>query len=425
MNQLTVWSGLTTIGCNIMTLHDQESRLIMDFGMANDQLEGRNYHSKIAGLIAEDKLPGIPYLYNEEDLEDSNLAANTSTPFSQEAVFISHLHLDHMQGLKYLPDRYQVYMTEASYQLYQNLIAIGDEFPIAAQVIPVPYNQSLSIGKYMVKFIPTDHDIPGSSAIYISHDHTHVLYSGDFRFTGFTSDRMENLIKEKLPIDILLCEGTAFSFDEEVGEGDNGDRLQSEHELLVKTQALFSQRDQAIVINPYPRNLDRLMALNEMSLRVKRPIAWDKNFAYLLHEFTQDPVYSWDPAADSYSQVVEFNQRNHYAYQIAYQDIDQLDHIGPGLYLHMNGEPLGDFDPRYQTFLDQIASHGYDLVNMGVSGHANKEDLVYFASEMQADITIPWHSFHPKRLASALEQLGLTTFVPEIGAVYDIEAPLD
>ncbi|MBA1393200.1 MBL fold metallo-hydrolase, partial [Lactobacillus sp. XV13L] len=67
-----------------------------------------------------------------------------------------------------------------------------------------------------------------------------------------------------------------------------------------------------------------------------------------------------------------------------------------GLYIHSNAEPLGDFDPAYKPFLQDLADKKIEFKALRCSGHADEEELTEIIGEVQPKILIPVHTLHPE-----------------------------
>ena len=92
-------------------------------------------------------------------------------------------------------------------------------------------------------------------------------------------------------------------------------------------------------------------------------------------------------------------------------------------YVHSNGEPLGDYDPRFAQLKDWLADHQIPLQFMNASGHATREDLITLAKEVNPRVIVPWHSFHPEREAEAIDaETNADVVLPERDLYYDFDA---
>ena len=95
--------------------------------------------------------------------------------------------------------------------------------------------------------------------------------------------------------------------------------------------------------------------------------------------------------------------------EISYQDLLKDDHqyfwqvVGHydqlqqgGLYIHSNAEPLGDFDPAYAPFIENIEKRGIELITLRCSGHADVAELKEIIAGFEPKILAPVHTLHPE-----------------------------
>lgn len=84
------------------------------------------------------------------------------------------------------------------------------------------------------------------------------------------------------------------------------------------------------------------------------------------------------------------------------------------------GEPLGDYDSRYVDLVTSVKENQFGWIDLSAGGHATRKDLLKIAKEVDAKVTIPWHSFKSETLLEALAKEGLSTILPERGIVYSL-----
>lgn len=157
-------SGLNTIGGNILDIRSENGRLIFDYGEISDPKTGQ--------------LPDL------------------SQPTENTAIFISHLHIDHVGSFKYIPKDIPIYMSQESYDLYKQLVKIGEELPIKANVYPMRYNDTIDIGDIVIMAKQSDHDIRGAFALFVETPDVKLIYSGDLRLTGNHPEYVKGWIQE-------------------------------------------------------------------------------------------------------------------------------------------------------------------------------------------------------------------------------------
>ncbi|MFT8917767.1 MAG: MBL fold metallo-hydrolase [Oenococcus sp.] len=395
--EVTFLNGLNTIGGNIVSFTNGKTRIIMDFGVPSDPRDG----DSTSDLIQQGILPNTPELFD----------AKAQQLFDHQAIFISHLHIDHIGALKFLKAELPIYMTTDSKKLYEDLIASGDEAAVA-NLQAVDYERPVKVGPFSISFFKSDHDIIGASAIRVVDDEGHIfVYSGDVRYNGPDPQSVAHWAKSvaKPQADLFLLEGTSFSFDDE--KGDHAEKIVPDVEgSLVE---LFSDKlssNHLLVINPYPRNVARLYALEQAAREFGRPIVWEKFYADLLKQFySQTHPLILGKEVDL-SEIIAYPEN--YVLQNSFQILDNLADFYQPIFLQMNGEPLGDYDPRYRVQQEKLQKFAAEFIYAGASGHAVKSDLIKIAQQVKAKLTIPWHSFKPETEARVLEEAGLRVKLP-------------
>ena len=391
--QVKFLNGLNTIGGNVVSFTQGKTRLVMDFGVNFAPSE-----IPTGDLLADGTLPALPDLFTDAHSE------------FETTIFVSHLHLDHMGALKYLTKPTDVYMSQASADLYYVLTKLGIESAPYANIKVIDFEKSTNFGDFEVTFFETDHDARGAAAIRIRNGEHTVVHSGDVRLDGPHPERVNHwadILRDE-NIDLLLLEGTEFSFDE---DNDISHERHTEMSLQQNFAQILQDSEQLVVINPYERNIDRLVALQETVHANGREMRWDHQFATILRAMGMTDVKEID-------WTIVLAQPDHYVVQNHFTQLHDLDQFnGDYVYLHMNGEPLGEYDPRFAELSDYLTSNNVLLRSLGVSGHATPNDLVALAQHVNAQKTVTWHSFKPEKEAKALREVGLNVYLPAKGEI--------
>lgn len=426
MTNYQIWSGIDTIGGNIVEVKTENSRVICDFGLSvkTKDIHPNEEVSEVEHLLLSKQLPNIPYLYDTTLFQNIELESLEETTMDQ-AVFISHLHIDHMGGLKYLPKDWDIYMSEDSFRLLKVLVEQNKDFQTQANIIPLPYDTVVSIGDIQVQLKKSDHDVVGSSAIFMETPELKIVHTGDFRLTGNHPDHVISWAKEakEANIDIMLTEGTAFSFDKK--DSNESEKLDTETKVLKEFDYYLTHTERkVIVINPYIRNVERLYLLNRQALLNRRKIVWEKPFAKVIKEFYPEEILyvCKDRGTDDEFHEMAREEINEspddFVLQNSLQHTKDLNHFDSGIYLHSNGEPLGAFDPEYEKLRKYLLSINFEFIPMGTSGHATQDDLLKIVKIAGAKKVIPWHSFQPEKMEDVLNHMNIPAMVPSYNRLY-------
>lgn len=107
-----------------------------------------------------------------------------------------------------------------------------------------------------------------------------------------------------------------------------------------------------------------------------------------------------------------------YLLQNVFENISILADLKPAIYLHTNGEPIGEYMPAYSQMIAYLQSIDIPFVSFGVSGHANQTDLLYIANRIRTKNIIPWHTFKPDYYGKLIANLGLQVVYPKYKKSY-------
>lgn len=474
MQQLThvrFWAGLRSIGGTVVTVEHGEDRVVFDFGSTYRPLD------QLLQLLREEDgnpaqiylrmgvLPPIDGLYPAEAIKGmmSGRALPALSPGDESglrpplpaetsglrtAVFISHLHLDHMSLMGMIAPEVPVYMTEDSLKLFEALEHAGETVPGSRTYSAVPYDQPATCGCIKVTPIRVDHDVPGACGYLIETPELRLFYTGDIRLHGkhpeWTLDMAKRIRDER--VDCLVMEGTTLGPRED-GLGEDGlrgtgspelpDGMITELNIAGHLARAMSETNGLAVCNLYHRNLERLQAFHEAASQAGRTLVLEPASAYIAKKLLglaplgvlQDEAYSAQFAGirpeserrilDSCVKVTlaEINaDPGQYVLQSSYENLLQLLRVDitGGVYLHSNGVPLGPYDPKHEVLLDFLKRLPLSYRYIGTGGHALPPHLKYIAETISPALFIPLHSHYPERLeiSSGLRLL------PETGKTY-------
>ncbi|WP_261807324.1 MBL fold metallo-hydrolase [Lapidilactobacillus luobeiensis] len=419
MTTLRFLNGTKTIGGNIVEFVKGDSRVIMDFGMVAEMGT-----KTVTQAMADHTLPHLPDL----------LLPDRPARYQHQAIFISHLHLDHMGALRYLKNQQiPIYLSPDALKLYQILIAQGVE-PAVANLHGLPLGRPLTVGELKVTGFLSDHDTIGAMALLVEAGAHRFVHSGDVRLSGRHPERVAAWSDQvKNSLDVYLSEATTYSFvtdQPQMVQNGHHEHAFTEGQLPAALIEKAQETTGLLVLNPYPRNVERLIDLDQAARQAQRPILWEPEYAQIIHAFAPAAplaVISAEPSpfanATNYSwatvEKLLHADPQRFILHNTWTQLDRLTAFSGGTYLHSNGEPLGDYDPRFAQLQAFLAKQHYQLVPFGASGHARREDLLALAEKINARRTVPWHSFKPELFAELLYRTKSEPWLPETDIYYD------
>jgi len=201
--KVEVYGGYGEIGGNCVVIRDRDRKLVFDNGIRFQVLR-RYYHGRIQPLgVVELRSTGV--IPPREVFEGA------------DAVYISHLHLDHLGLLGALPPGVKVYVPSLGV-----LEALESWYRAAPTwLAEVPHRQGVELAELKpyqddgsgVTPIPVSHSAyPSFALAYRGYDRT-LFYSGDLRLRGPLgprADTLESIARAVDPggFDVALLEGT-------------------------------------------------------------------------------------------------------------------------------------------------------------------------------------------------------------------------
>ncbi|MFT9077341.1 MBL fold metallo-hydrolase [Ethanoligenens sp.] len=442
--RIRFWGGLNTIGGTIVSLEHGGFRIVFDFGIIENQTSGilrYGIHTKpdqsVRDFLKLKRLKPIDGLYRAEDIAELPLCPAESN--GKTAVCITHLHIDHMGALGLLSPLVPVFLSKPSRVLYEALHFVEDGADWNPQIQAVDAMQSIVWGPFIVTFLEVDHDVPGACALHIAAPDVRLLYTGDVRLHGRHPEKTLRMAEtaRTLGVDVALVEGTSLRGREEDPleiKADSGllSDTVTEDDVRERMAALIAKTNGLVVLNLYPRNIERIDAAMDAAMRNGRTLVLDPKTAFVAKQMGcmqhfrvlagghQDVPEGFSQDAWHWINTDEINHAPHlFVLQNTYQNSLDLLHLDlqDGLYIHTGGTPLGIYDPRYPSFRDFVHFLGIDIVSIYCGGHAFPGNLKYLAERLSATVTVPLHSLHPERLAIELNG----SFLPRYGIRYLFE----
>ncbi|TDL96618.1 MBL fold metallo-hydrolase [Macrococcus carouselicus] len=396
---LKFYAGTKTIGGTIFEVVYGNERFICDFGRGplSPLYDDRILMPEDIGHLKKVKmLPDIKDFYEPSDI--------------RTVVGISHMHLDHMELLGYIPAHIPVWVSHESKELYASLTKIGDgQLGVDAdRLTAVDYHRGYTVGEHItITYFPVTHDVIGASAILIETPDTRIMYSGDIRLRPEDKET-HTWLKETHDIDYLIIETTSFSFD--VRDKEVSERYQvGDHNHYM--------------LNIYQRNIKRIREWIEFTRDHHYTFVVDQRIAVLIDDLIETDTahcyYYKVPQTDEQVNMPEINleeavEMDKVIIQHDFTNFRQLLELdlSPFKYLHQNGMPLGEYDSGFVVMMAWLELLEMEYVPLHDSGHATTEQLEQVVETIQPRVLIPQHGFRPELLDYH------TRILPEIGKEY-------
>lgn len=392
MASFEFWGGLGVIGSSKIMVTGGGHRVLLDIGL--DIPHGANLFrppvaerraSVLADRLRVGGAPAMPGVYDPAALEPGHpLAAPVGDGTS---VFVSHPHIDHVGLAGFVRPDVPVYAHADAVDLLGALSATGAGLPGGDPVWQrMNGGDTVAVGPMRVECVPVDHDVPGACGYLVHTDAGTLAYTGDIRFHGRHPERSWAFAERAAGCDVLVTEATTLSFPVADGEmRTEVDTIDSFVDSLGATGL--------VLLSMYPRDVERVAEFIDTARSVGRTIMWPEStreFLALLGVDVDSPSLA-DVRAKPASFVVQPDMAD-------LPSLLDLPLSGGEPFLHANGEPLGEFDPRWPVFADWLAKLGLVLHRIGSSGHASPEHLHEFVERVAPRIVCPIHTFEPARL---------------------------
>lgn len=398
MTKLIFRSGVYTIGGTIVELINGKDRIIFDFGTVFDPES------------SDEVLPKVSGIYDQ-------------TSEYNDSVVISHIHLDHVKAMNLIPSQTPVYMHSDSIEFLDILKTVGFH-GIQGEFRPyTAIDQQMNIGSFTVTPFLVDHDVPGAVAYIFENDDLKLAYTGDIRLHGNHPEYTHAFIEacQKRAINVLISEGVTISFIEDDYQIiPSSDVLETELDFGNRVETLLDKQ-KPIFFNSYIMAVERLQTMIELGKRLNRKVALSADSALVAkHYLNYDDLYVLenDKFATNYQVVKRSEIDNSWLVQFSYTEKDQmLEFMRGGQLIQTGGEPLGDYDPRFNLLVEELNVNDTDFIFEGLGGHASPENLQYICDSIAPKYTFPLHSFKPQLLKAS----GSVQIVPEEDLEYVFE----
>ena len=439
----TMYAGLRTIGGVIFSVTYGKDRVIMEFGSAYDPAtavfdgkvlsRGKNW---IRDRLKVGLLPRIDGIYRKEDLGVFPLVSAEESDMNT-ALFVTHLHLDHMSQIGMIAPCVPIYMHRNAQVIERALEATGNGVDtLEREYRDITPFEPIHVGEIEVLPILCRDTSYYDFAFLITTPDGTIHWTGDVTLHNDQRERtlyQMELLKEK-KLDVLLCDCTAFmdsvlhlmipdcdprkilpNSDLPAGMLSDEQYYGSLFEHVKRVKGLC-------VFNYYEREMDDARQLMHWAETTGRTCVFEPEAAYLIYKFfgIEPNVYIPDiPNYDKKKQehwMQELMQHcrlvSHaeicahpggFMLQNTYPNIMELFSLPckDGIYLHADGIPIGAFDPAYGNMRKIVEKTGFEYVTFfceNYFGHGYPQQVKWFVDQIDPKVLIPCHSYNPERL---------------------------
>ena len=421
---LTFSGGLRTPSGTRFVVSAGQHRAFFDLGMAftpaTNFFDGRvaTRPKRVLGdLLALSLAPALPRISAPEALEaDFGLPPG---PDEHAAVFVSHLHLDHVSLLQFVAEPIPIYMSQEGAALVPRLEAAGLGSGMTRRRDPLAAGETVALGELRITLMPVDHDVPGAAGFLIDTPDGTLVYSGDLRTHGYRPEATEKFIAAAAAAAreprALIIESTRM--------GEEPNPMLSEAEVIDEMALAASSSPGLVIVIPYPRNIERLERLPEVARRAGRRLVVETAIARLMGDrLPRDVVVYGDNALDREGVTandIRADARRYFV-QISYPQLANLIDLQPppgSLLIHSDGEPIGPFDPAFANLQRWCDRFGVEHRVIRSSGHASPAELILLAAAVGAEVVFPVHGFRPDLLLLP----GVRQVLPALNRPYGLD----
>lgn len=455
--EITFYSGIHTIGGVIFEVRYGNDRVLMEMGAAYDpkkdvfdgEVEPRA-KNWLADKLRLGSLPEIDGLFRAADLAGYEGVVPVEESPLNTAVFITHLHLDHMAHIGTVAPQIPVYMHRNAQVIERALETVGEGVDtLVREYQDLKPDELVRVGEIAVMPVLCHDESYFDFAFLVTTPDGVIYWTGDLVLHG---ENHEQAFKQldllsNYEVDLLICDATSFMNDvlswsnqslnpqailpsREVPQG-----LLSEADYYAWNYAKISEAPGLCVFNFYQREMDDARRLIDWAERLGRKCCFEPDAAYMVHQFfgISPFVYYPDsqrfgPGAPAWVEELRRNSREvsleeiranpgAYLLQNSYRHIMELFSLPGGLYLHMGGMPLGPFDPAFAKMLLLLEKAGFEFASFSAKNyfaHAYPSQVKYFVDTINPHVLVPCHSYNPERL---LPKDG-RQLIPELGRTY-------
>src|SRR3989454_4763173 len=429
MTNLTFYGGVGEIGGNKVLVEDRDARIWLDMGSTFDF--GSEYFVEyltarerfgLRDYFALGLLPKLPGLYGADWLDRAGLP-HEAPRFS--AAFISHIHFDHTNHLRFLDAAIPVHLGVGTKIILDSWEITTRGMDLLAHDYRT-FRTGASVDVYGVDVEPihVDHSAPAAYGFLLSTSAGTIAYTGDLRQHGphaeMTREFIEAAAREK-PV-ALITEGTRVA---------PKDPRQSSSEADVRDKSIDTagrSKGKLVIATFYPRDVDRMRTFLEVAKAVERKYVLQSKAAHLLlslrrdagisvpdvlrdhdilvydRRFDKQPSWESDLFRQLGDRVVTSDDVNRhqsdYLLQLDFWTLNELIDIQPApgtTFIHSKSEPIEEDDEVERILRNWVRFYKLRRYQYHASGHMSEAEVGDMVRTIASKVVIPVHTEHPER----------------------------
>lgn len=410
--------GLEQIGLNITVFEYEDSIVVVDCGLAfpEDDMLGID-------LV----IPDISYLKDNEE--------------KVKGFVFTHGHEDHIGALAYV-------LRDINVPLYATRLTMGviekklEEHKMLSSTARnvVSYGDTVTLGKFNVEFIRTNHSIQDAAALAIYSPAGTVIHTGDFKvdYTPVFGDAIDlQRFAEIGKAGVLAM----------MSDSTNAERpgfTMSERTVGLTFDHLFAEYcDHRLIIATFASNVDRVQQIINSARKYGRKVVVEGRSMVNIIDTSRKLGYLKIPA----DTLIETEALGHFpdektviittgsqgesmaALSRIAADLHKRVQIKPGDVVILSSNPIPGNEKAVSRVINELSEKGAKVIfqDAHVSGHACQEELKLIYSLVKPKYAIPVHGEYRHLTANALiaESLGIprsNIFILKAGDVLEMDS---
>ena len=373
--------GLGEIGKNMMVVEYNSQILIIDAGIAFPSEINENTGFGVADT---------KYLSDKKNMI--------------QGILITHGHDDHIGGLSYFLNQFQVPVY--STPLTKNFIAFKIGNKNKDNLHSVDFYESYKLGEFQFQFFPVCHSIPDSAGILVKTATASLVHTGDFKFDDnptignpINTEYLSSLSSNK---NLILCSDSTYA--EKPGHTD------SESLLAANLEEIIRNAQGRVLVATFSSLLSRVQQIINISTKLERKVAVVGRSMIRNLNFALDSGYVHDPKNTVISlkessnlddnQIVLITTGAQGEINSAMGLISNMRHselkIQKGDTVVISSSPIPGNEVRYSHMINNIFRQGGEVIYQSISlvhvhGHGSQNDLKRMITLVRPKYFIPIH----------------------------------